>query len=64
MNHERFKLYDFLWKNKFKADNYHHLNWNIDEQLHYAETSKIPLAIILKDEDIIKGLVQVRNLKH
>ncbi|KAK9753626.1 Anticodon binding domain [Popillia japonica] len=59
---ERMKLCNELWKNGFKVEHSYKRNPKLLAQLQHCEDQGIPLALILGESEIQKGVVKMRDV--
>ncbi|KAI4463324.1 histidyl-trna synthetase [Holotrichia oblita] len=59
---ERMKLCNELWKNGFKVEHSYKRNPKLLAQLQHCEEQGIPLALILGESEIQKGVVKLRDV--
>ncbi len=62
MTNEKLKICDLLWRNGFKCELNHKLNWNLGKQLTYANAQNIPFAIVFGEDEIKNEVVKLKNL--
>ena len=63
MTDERMRLAVELWDANIKTEHPYKNNAKLLTQLQYCEDKGIPLAIILGEDELKKGIVKIRNIK-
>lgn len=59
---ERMKICEKLWTSNIKAEHSYKNSPKLLNQLQYCEENKIPLVIILGEDEIKRGVVKLRNV--
>eukprot|EP00300_Choanocystis_sp_HF-7_P008275 c15824_g1_i3.p1 GENE.c15824_g1_i3~~c15824_g1_i3.p1 ORF type:complete len:213 (+),score=47.79 c15824_g1_i3:239-877(+) len=60
--HERIKLINLLWASGIRAEMTYKVNAKLKPQLRYADAKKMKFACIIGEDELAKGVVQIKSL--
>uniref|UniRef100_A0A1A9WVB4 histidine--tRNA ligase n=1 Tax=Glossina brevipalpis TaxID=37001 RepID=A0A1A9WVB4_9MUSC len=62
LHEKRLSILNVLWNQGIKAEHFYKLNPKLLNQLQYCEENQIPLAVVVGDSELAKGMVKLREI--